>query len=246
MVLLILGMLLGSLLVPLSDRVQQARYAQAEKTLNEEALPALLGYAVSRPTEVYLPCPDCRSSTDCAGGTPNDGVEDRTGGGACRVAFGNLPWVTLGVANADPWGSRFSYQVFEDFADEAGFTLRQPDIDATTEDLNVTRGAAGSSVYLVGGSSADADGAVAVLLSHGGNRYGAISAADGSAQADPPAGNDDEDDNLDGNDGIPESNDFVSRPYTEAGQSVEEFDDIVVWLSAHHLRAFLANAGRLP
>ena len=98
-VLVIIGLLLGGLLVPLSTQVENERRTQTQKKL-EEIKEALLGFAI---VNDRLPCPD----------TNADGSED-TGCGA--NAFGDIPWQQLGVANQDSWGQTFKYGV------DVGFT----------------------------------------------------------------------------------------------------------------------------
>jgi len=241
-VLTILAMLAGGLLVPLSDSLERSRRNNAEQELREQILPALLGFSASTPDVPHLPCPDCRRNGggNCpGGGTAGDGEEDRDGD-ACAVAFGALPWATLGLAATDPWGSRYSYGVFADYADadvDKGVELSDND-----PDLYITRGTLADFQYAV-----QSNGVAAVVLSHGPNHFGAMagnldSGGDPILIGNPPASNDDERENLDGD------NKFVMRPPADPtlNSSVEEFDDIVVWLSSYRLRGFLVDAGRLP
>lgn len=94
-VLVIVALLIGGVLAPLSTQKEQERRKENQQLL-EQARDALMGYAS---VNGHLPCPDI---TD-------DGIEDNTG--ACNPATatgihpGRIPWATLGVdADLDPWG----------------------------------------------------------------------------------------------------------------------------------------------
>src|SRR5688572_9364791 len=106
-VLIVLVLLLGGALVPLSTQVEQRKIAETEKAM-EEGKEALIGFALANSR---LPCPDTT--------VPPDGVSDPTTGGNCGPGGfeGRLPWVTLNVAGADAWGRRFRYQVSPAFTD---------------------------------------------------------------------------------------------------------------------------------
>jgi len=81
-VLVVLGLLLGGLLGPLSVRIEQADRQKTQELL-EEIKEALYGYTV---VHGHLPCPDSDGS--------NDGREDRTtagtGGGGSSGIFRGL------------------------------------------------------------------------------------------------------------------------------------------------------------
>lgn len=230
-VMVIIALLASGAMLPLASGIERARIATARTELDERIRFAVLGYAASRPLgSVFLPCPDCPAA--CGERVPNDGIEDRDAGGHCAVDVGNLPWVTLGIGRADPWGSRYGYGVAQGFAAAStGFSLTSPPLLGAG--LSV-RDAAGDS--LIG--TAGTEGAVAVIWSGGRNRYGGVS-AQGVRQAPPPASHTDERENADGDEL------FVSRPVDPAG-SVQPFDDVLVWLSGPEVRGFMVQAGRLP
>lgn len=122
---LILGLVLGALIVPLSVQFEARRLneARAEMATIKEAL---LGFAVANGR---LPCPD--------NGTDNiapDGMEDTTiedpdpdddddtelavtncGSDDRNARRGWLPATTLGVSQTDPWGRYYRYQVATSF-----------------------------------------------------------------------------------------------------------------------------------
>jgi prepilin-type N-terminal cleavage/methylation domain-containing protein len=221
-VLLIVTLLLGGLLMPLSAQVEQRKIGETQKTL-DEANEALFGYAMANN---HLPCPDKTSgAANGASDTPNDGIEDFDAvTGQCITQEGNFPWVTMGVGNQDAWGQRFLYRVTEVFSDRVPsatfFTLN------STGTIRICATATCSAPRL-------SDNAVAVLVSRGKNQGNC------AAGASPPNCAD-EYENIDGD------NNFVSRVMTEAGAQAGEFDDIVVWLSPNILFNRMVAAGKLP
>ena len=220
----VIALLLGSLLVPLSTQVDQRRYAETEKQL-EHIREALIGFALANR---YLPCPAVSAAI---------GNEDRTGN-QCTDVGGNpkrdgfVPWVTLGVTPNDAWNNLIRYSVDPDFArsdPDFFFTL------GSSGDIRVrTRDQAGTPVDLTNVEIP------AVILSHGENGFGATSLA-GVARASPGSWSGDEADNA--------SNTtlFYFRTRTEVTTVTGgEFDDIVTWVSLNQLFARMVSAGRLP
>lgn len=100
-VLLVLGLLAGSVMIPLNAQVERRYYRETARTLND-VRDALLGYTV---VNRRLPCPD----------TDGDGTENASAG-ACTNAQGNLPWATIGIGTDDAWGQPFLYRVTPAFA----------------------------------------------------------------------------------------------------------------------------------
>ncbi len=98
-VLLVIGLLLGGLLTPLSNKIESERYKESSREL-DKIVDALMGYAVANRR---LPCAD----------TDDDGFEDV--GANCNDE-GSVPWATLGVGREDAWGNSIRYRV------DAGFT----------------------------------------------------------------------------------------------------------------------------
>lgn len=91
-VMVVVSLLLGGLLAPLSAQKENERRSENQDLLLE-AREALLGFVV-----VYgrLPCPD----------TTGDGIEDACSSLSTVANAGRLPWVTLGLnAEFDPWGN---------------------------------------------------------------------------------------------------------------------------------------------
>lgn len=136
-VLLIIGLMFGGLLMPLSERLNAQRYNETEDTLGE-IKDALLGFALD---QGRLPCPD----------TSGDGVENSP----CLSVEGTVPWVTLGVGRLDSWQNSFRYRV------DDTFSVFIPDPANTTSGLTITE----QDTTPV--SAANPDAPVAVIFSTG-------------------------------------------------------------------------------
>lgn len=156
-VLVIVGLLLGGLLMPLSAQVEQRRISETQKTL-DEIKEALIGFAVANK---YLPCP---ADPTLASGTAGAGQARPFAAGACAGGNGGvLPWATLGVNETDAWGNRYTYRVTVGFADTTTFFTLSSSGDST---IRITSG--GTSV---------ASTIPAVIVSHGKNGSGAYNTA---------------------------------------------------------------------
>jgi prepilin-type N-terminal cleavage/methylation domain-containing protein len=219
-VLVIVGLMLGGLLTPLSVQLEQRRVNETRAGL-DEAREALTGFALRNG---YLPCPAVSAS---------NGLEDRRGsscGGGRRA--GLLPWATLGVAKADSWGRIYHYSVTPAFADSASpFGLRTPrDITVATRDVRGNLVAATAIKDIP-----------AVVLSHGKNGAGAV-AETGIPVAATVEGNLDERTN-----GADAGVAFVQRvPADSASAPGGVFDDLVTWVSPNVLFNRMVAAGTLP
>ncbi|NIO41882.1 MAG: prepilin-type N-terminal cleavage/methylation domain-containing protein [Burkholderiales bacterium] len=221
---LVIALLLGSLLVPLSTQVDQRRYAETEKQL-EHIREALIGFALANR---YLPCPAVSAT---------NGSEDRTGSQCTDVGSGPkregfVPWITLGLTPFDAWDNLIRYGVDPDFA------RSDPDFFFTLDsvgDIRVrTRDGSGTEVDLTNLEIP------AVILSHGENGFGATSTT-GVARAIPGSWSGDEQINASN------STLFYFRTRTEVTTvSGGQFDDVVSWISLNQLFARMVSAGRLP
>lgn len=114
-VLIILSLLLGGLISPLTAQIDQRNYTQTQQVL-VEIKEALVGFSLSHDAtngEPYLPCPD----------TDGDGLENRTGS-ACTNFIGTIPTQNLGLQSTDAWNNQILYRVSPSFSDNAnGFNL---------------------------------------------------------------------------------------------------------------------------
>lgn len=276
-VLVIVTVLIGGLLVPLSAQIQARRIAETKKIL-EEAREAIIGYAMNNAvpdscdctygddgildpspsdscpsalcpktgtstltlpiTRHYLPCPDLMENDpepnldndgDGSLRDMNNGLEDRHVASGktdeCASRSGNLPWVTLGTGMQDAWGNHLRYVVSPDFANKAsGFT------GSGTGDIKICRsnGCMGADV---------AGNVAAAIISHGPNGWGARS-IHGTPLKNPTSANELENTNGDET--------LVSRPPSGPDASTGEFDDLLIWISADHLRGRVCPAGGCP
>ena len=220
-VLVIVALLIGGMLVPLSAQRDLGHASETQRQL-AEIKEALLGFAVANGR---LP----RPATSLADGTENPAVcaDDA----ACT---GYLPWAVLGVKKTDAWSKMIRYSVTPAYAN-ASYTL------ATVGSKKVqTRDSAGSASYLigVGGSCSVASPcAPAVIYSAGKNNWGV--SEEGNAFADESPDNIDEDANA-----VATTRFFARDPSTVP--SGGPFDDIVTWLSPNILYSRMISANRLP
>jgi prepilin-type N-terminal cleavage/methylation domain-containing protein len=107
-VMLILGLIITAALGPVGRMFQSSQSGTNQERL-DAAREALITYAA---INGRLPCPD----------RTGDGVEDQRANGdpatfgcAGNIYEGFLPWVTLGVPQADYWGTRWRYRVSAEF-----------------------------------------------------------------------------------------------------------------------------------
>jgi len=236
--LVVLTLLIGGLLIPLATQTEQRQYKETQRVMNE-INEALIGYALAQ-TPPHLPCPD---KTTAAGvGTANDGLEDFDAStGQCVAREGNVPWATLGVASADPWGNRFRYLV------TPGFSNRPPATPvmslASVGDIRVCSVA--SALVTCAPGTALASSVPAVVISHGKNGLGAVNSITNAPNPNP--GSNDELENIN----VPVALDtsatnVVSHVISALGSPAGEFDDIVTWLPTSILFARLVSASKLP
>lgn len=227
-VLMIVGLLLGGLLVPLSAQIEQRNNSDTQKSL-AEIKEAIIGYALANG---QLPCP---ADPTLATGVANAGIARIT----CTTvtnSSGALPWATLGVSETDAWGRRYTYRVTSDFADTIGSSTYGGCIPSpiptlasfglcSSGNLNVLSAASGG-VNIAGNVPA-------VIISHGKNGAGAYTP---QGTPLPVASNADEQENSDGS----AYNNYVSHIPTPT------FDDLVVWISPNILLNRMVAAGKLP
>ncbi|UCD68213.1 MAG: prepilin-type cleavage/methylation domain-containing protein [Betaproteobacteria bacterium] len=217
---IVIALLLGGLLVPLSTQVDQRHYARTEKQL-EHIHEALIGFALANR---HLPCPAVSAT---------NGSEDRdTSTNQCTKRDGFVPWVTLGVTPADAWNNLIRYSVDPDFArSDPNFFFTLGD----KGDLHIhTRDEAGNELDLTNSEIP------AVILSHGKNGFGATS-SDGLPRFEPAGWTGDERDNR------YNATQYYYRTRTEVTTaSGGAFDDVITWLSLNQLVARMVGAGRLP
>lgn len=220
-VLLIVALLIGGIMFPLSAQQEIRARQETEKKL-EEIRNALIGYAA---THGRLP----RPAVSAVDGTEAGLCADEA---ACA---GFVPWAALGVDKVDGWGKLIRYSVTRDFAN-AAITL------TTVANRTVqTRDGAGVAVYLAGQAVCNTTNQCvpAVVFSHGKERWGTLGTGD--ALPDGSASNADEDANNAGPTAY-----FSRLPTTDTAAAGGEFDDLAVWLPTTVLFNRMITAGKLP
>lgn len=100
-VLVILSLLIGHSLTPISVQIDHFRYQHTQKTL-EEIKEALLGFAS---IHGRLPYPASNQET----GIQDSSRDNREG---------YLPWADLGVGRYDAWGNPFRYRAEDEYTEE--------------------------------------------------------------------------------------------------------------------------------
>jgi type II secretory pathway pseudopilin PulG len=176
----IIALLLGSMLVPLTTQVEQRKVSDTGKAL-DQIREALIGFAM---INGRLPCPDTDNDPSAAG----YGLEEAT----CNApaAEGYLPWKTLGVGEMDAWGIKrtvaasprigdWRYRVDRNFA--VPFTLTT----AFGADALTVRDSAGNAL------TASTERPIAIVYSAGPNttpdgQNASFEANNGVYQADVP------------------------------------------------------------
>ncbi len=94
----IVGLLVGGLLMPLSAQVEQGQRDETAAAL-DAIREALIGYAIANRR---LPCPDANG---------NGLADDACPAGANRVNIGAPPLASLGLERLDAWGNAYRYAV---------------------------------------------------------------------------------------------------------------------------------------
>jgi prepilin-type N-terminal cleavage/methylation domain-containing protein len=213
-VLVIVGLMMSAFLMPLAAQFEQRQRVQTQVTL-AQVKEALIGFAL---VNKYLPCPDTQN-------VPT-GIEGGRVANECAVSDGVLPWQVLGVEGKDAWDRYIRYSVTPDFTNN--------------NNLSYFNLGTNGSIRVNSDISTLTTSAVAVVVSHGPNGYGALTTVQNSPGNQMPAPfGADEIENSDGG-GI-----FVSHVPTPQG-SANEFDDEVSWVSPNILFNRMVTAGKLP
>lgn len=221
-VLVILALLLGGLLIPLSAQRDISVYTETRQKI-ELIKEAIMGYAAAHGR---LPCPANPALASSAVGA---GTE------SCTLSAGVVPWADLGTPELDAWNGRFTYIVPTAFTDSiAAGTVSPPATCLTiptaasfalcTEgSLNVNNSDGGSVATQV----------PVIVISHGKNGYGAYR-SDGSqfSSAEATAH---ELGNLD-----------TLSPFIYSETTQDGYDDFVDWISINVLFNRMVTAGKLP
>ncbi len=223
LVLVIIGLLVSSLIPPLSAQIDQRNRNETQEQL-AEIREALIGFAI---VHGRLPRPAISGS---------DGNEKTANCINVNDCDGFIPWTTLGVKKTDAWNKMLRYSVTPTFANTSPtFTIGTPGSKKIQ-----TRDSSGTISYLLGSASACSSSSPcspAIVLSFGKNNWGIT--AEGTVLADSSATNTDEDMNAGATDV------FVSRAPSTVPTG-GEFDDIVTWIPPYILFNRMIAAGKLP
>lgn len=234
-VLVIVALLVGSLLVPLSTQIDSRNLADTRRAL-AEIRETILGYAV---VNGRLPCP---ALANVASGAAGAGLEGTRAASGCTNIAGVVPWATLGVAETDAWGRRYSYRVTRAFTK----AVPPPDISECPAPLPPLPQSAAfalcspgdMSVLVTVGGAKIATAVPAVVVSHGKNGKGAYTVL--GTQTASGADADEQDNQLTGAGNTMANPDFVYKP------AIPGFDDEVVWIPPGVLFSRMIRAGKLP
>ena len=246
--LVIIALLLGGLLIPLSTQKNIEARRDTTRAL-DNVREALLGYAMAHGR---LPCPADRSIASgaatagfeaynsatgtCLCSAANSGIA-ANGGATCDPATsvsGVLPWATLGLPESDGWGNRYSYLVTAAYARSIGQSTVYCDAGSSAPPPTNAAFALCTSGAVRVFSAADlavalttANEVPAIVVSHGDNGRGAWQST--GTQNAGAAG--DELQNADGD------INFVSNA---------NVDDLVAWISRPVLMNRMISVSKLP
>lgn len=215
MSLLVVGLLVGTFVLPVTGQLNARAIGETEKTM-ENIRDALIGYAVFYNK---LPCP--------AAVVSNPSVNDLgTSQSSLCGQEGFVPWAELGIGRVvDAWGFPIRYRVDNNYTTTIPTDLR------TGNGITISHDTASGSVNLV---SSEADGSskiIVVLLSYGNDHLANGTVAQQGSAITPY-------ENGDGN-AV-----YVSNEYINGSNAASNFDDIVVWIPKTTLLARLSAANR--
>ena len=255
-VLVLVGLLLGSFIGSLTQRIETSQREKTQKQLLDIRT-ALLGFASA---EGRLPCPTSTTAS---------GLEAPVGGSTmanpCALQHGFVPGKTLGIDGAynrdnlliDVWGNPFRYSVTT--ADNNAFTtlftvpgaggMRDVTMQGLDPDLVICDRDSTAADICAGGANTLIDNAPFVVLSLG---------KDGSAFVTATAPDSDQGENagelvVAANAAgeniaytVGSGNAFVKRAYSSDGTAAGQFDDMIIWVSPYEIYARMMEAGQLP
>ncbi len=249
-VLVIVGLLLGSFIGSLNQRIETTQRQNTQKQL-EDIKTALLGFASAKGR---LPCPAITSSAG----------EEVPVGGNCTRQHGFIPGKTLGIDGAynrdnlliDTWGNPIRYSVTS--ANANAFTsapgsggMNSIDMNDLDPDLHICAVASPNPHTCTNNNLTLIDNAPFVILSLGkdGSNFisGVVSssaqienAGEATVAANPgPAG-----ENIAYT--VSDGNAFVSKSYSSVDSTAGLFDDLIIWISPYILYSRMMEADQLP
>jgi len=215
-VLMILGLLLGGLLIPLSAQMDQQKIRVTQQRL-EEIKEALIGFAI---LNGRLPCPAEYYQFDKQNTTTKDAGKEEPS--FCETE-GYLPWKDLGIEKHDGWGHPFRYRIDDEFGKQPF-----PNPPKTTSKLEVQDN---DNIPLIALESDNTSRVIAIIFSCGKNGR-----PDDDNDDDGTSNNNATCTNQTPNDSIYTQDNFVEN----------QFDDVLIWLPKTIFINRLVATGQWP
>jgi len=227
-VLVIVGLLLGGLLVPLSAQLDIRDYNETRQkitTIKE----AIIGFTLANGR---LPCP---ADQTIASGTLGAGMEKFDAAGtSCSSLVGVVPWASLGVPETDAWGRRFTYEVAGSFSDAIILNTVSPPASCVSVPLNSSFSLCSEgTINISDAATLIAIKIPAVIVSHGKNGFGAYN-SDGSQISDSSASV------------LEKENSDVDTDFVSIAATTNSYDDLVDWVSQNVIFNRMVGAIKLP
>jgi prepilin-type N-terminal cleavage/methylation domain-containing protein len=240
-VILIMGLLLGGLVAPLSMQRENARLSDARNQL-QAVRDAIEGFAL---VNGYLPCP----------ATPASDGGAAIAAGGCVRQHGFVPATTLdlnGQRNADtllldPWGSPLRYSVTASDANTDGTwdfvtsgEMRTVTLPLLQPDIVVCSTATGSSATACASAGETLAGGATAMIFSLGKDWATFGSPDqvenvGANLGGGPSGTN-----------YPVASDVVFVDRGRSDLTGSEFDDLLLWIPPAELYGRLVDTGHLP
>lgn len=247
-VLVIVGLLVGSFIGSISNRIESTRREDTAKQL-EEIKEAIIGHAIA---EGRIPCP---------ANTTSQGDEQPVGGGVCTLQHGFVPGRTLGLSGnynrdgllTDSWGNPIRYTVASAMAGAYDVTtaggIAATTMAVYTPALKICTGVSAVANDCNNAAETLIDETPFILISLG---------KDGADFVTNLAPNTDQGENA--SEAVVAANAageniaytvaadraFVNKAYSDEESVAGQFDDIIVWVSKYELYSRMMEAGQLP
>ena len=252
-VLVIIGILVGSFIGTFADRIETTRRENTSKQL-EDIRSAILGFAS---VHGRLPCPSTTTSL---------GLEDPNVGGPCTLANGFVPGATLGIHGAynrdslliDSWGNPIRYSVtawkFGVFTTPYVYLtppmsskgMKGEGMAGLAPDLVICDGDSAQNTVCDGAATL-ADNVPFVILSLGKDGSDFVTTVAAGSDQGENAGEVAVAANAGGENKaytVGNNQVFVSKSYSSVDAT--PFDDIIIWESPYVLYSRMIEAGQLP
>ena len=252
-VVLVVTLLVGGLLVPLSTQVEQRNVSDTQQRM-AQVQDALIGFAIAHGR---FPCPATVSTPP----QPTDlGVEDPpTGTGVCvHPIDGYVPGTTLGLTNLDSQG--FVIDAWGLQVNRIRYSITSATVNGVANAFTVPNGMRTAGILALGNSAntylyvcVSATGTTATACSaivppandpNALSRGDAVFAIYSLGKNAGTSGGTSPDEALNVKSTINTTPVFVNR--TASGQTGTEFDDLMLWGSRYNVVGRLSAAGQLP